>query len=649
MAVLLVLLYHTGIGIPGGFVGVDVFFVISGYLITQILLRELSSTDTIVLTRFWRRRICRIAPAAMTTILVVVMVTACISSSVEDVSDTLQAAFFQPFCVSNIYFWLTTDYFSRPAELRPLLHTWSLAVEEQFYLFYPLLIILMRKWPLQLQCVFLVILGMSSLALSEAALWYYPTASFFLMPCRIWELLIGAVLAYQSCVVAIRGFILEVFSATGLCLIAWSAFSLSNQSLFPGVQALAPCLGAVLFIAANSGRLSSTGHLLAAKPLVAIGLISYSLYLLHWPILVALRHVCEGGPSTGVKCIGLIAAVALSIASWKYIEQPARAAGASWSFRKAVSYYCAGTACLLIVTASVHFISANIAYEPLRAITRLSGQVQSTAEDLNLPPRGKMIGVNTRDQQVEFALWGDSHAESIHGLCDQLAKEFGLRGVSVTWPGFVPILDAWHVDPTIEGPAKQMEWNRKVVHWIVENEVREILVVARWELRFGALGLNHDEALLRDAKTVDVSAVDSERVAVEQFRQTLQVLRKAHCRVWLLSQVPVQDQSKVTSTIQVDVHPDRMPTGVSRARYTLQQKPFERVFGQFEGVDVKIIRPSDEWFDQASLSRIFLPNRRLYHDDNHLSVDGTKVLIRPLLSDVFSSISESIRTRDSSQ
>jgi hypothetical protein len=249
--------------------------------------------------------------------------------------------------------------------------------------------------------------------------------------------------------------------------------------------------------------------------------------------------------------------------------------------------------------------------------------------------------VNDYNRQVSFVIWGDSHADTVVYLCDQLAKESGLLGVSATWPGFVPILDAWHVDPTIEGPAKQIEWSREVVNWVVEHEVREIILVARWETRLGAFGIERDGALLRDANTTDVSAGDAERVTVDHFRQTVNELRKADCRVWLLSQVPIQEQSKVTRSIRSVQPPEERPTGVTRSRYNLQQEPFNRVFGQFEGSGVAIVGPSYDWFDQAGRSRIFLGRKRLYHDDNHLSVDGAEVLFKPLLSDVFDSISES--------
>jgi len=440
IAVILVILFHADLGLTGGFVGVDVFFVVSGYLITQIIQQEIASTGKLSLKRFWRRRICRIAPAALLMVFIVVVGAIFVATSREDISDTLLAALTQPFGLANFYFWQTTDYFSRPAELRPLLHTWSLAVEEQFYIFYPLLLVSMRTLPRPVRSLALATLGAVSLALSESILWYYPSASFFLTPFRIWELLVGAFLAHQMPLAPFHRKVSELLSAVGLGMIAWSAYTLSNQSLFPGLQALIPCLGAAAFIAANTGHLSSSGRLLGSRMLVAIGLVSYSLYLVHWPVLVALRHMVDGGPSVLTRVGALIACGVLSHLSWKYVEQPARNASPNFSFRRAVCYYSIATGCLLTVILSAHLISERLSYKPLNMATRLSGSRHSnTVSRIRLPDFGRIIGMSNEGEEISFVLWGDSHARAIGRLCDELATEHGLSGAELGRPGFVPL------------------------------------------------------------------------------------------------------------------------------------------------------------------------------------------------------------------
>jgi peptidoglycan/LPS O-acetylase OafA/YrhL len=327
VAVLPVLLFHLGFGLaPGGFIGVDVFFVISGYLITGLISAEMHE-GTYSITRFYVRRARRIFPAlffmcAVTALLVLLF---CLPSDAERFSKALAAA---TLFGSNIYFYLTADYFAAAAETQPLLHTWSLAVEEQFYIFFPLILLLVRRYFGRRERLIMVALALVSLGLS---IWLVRTdkaAAFYLLHSRAWELLLGGLLAL-GVFPAIRSRMLAgVLGLVGLALIAGSVLLYRENMPFPGVAALAPCIGAALLIHTGKDASLLTAQALSLGPVRFIGLISYSLYLWHWPVAVIGRYVAfwyGWDPDLKAHKLAVLAlSFAAAILSWHFIERPFR-------------------------------------------------------------------------------------------------------------------------------------------------------------------------------------------------------------------------------------------------------------------------------------------------------------------------------------
>ena len=329
IAVLLVVLGHLGLGPPGGFVGVDVFFVISGYLITGIVRGELQN-GTFSFRGFYARRARRILPA---------LVTVCgaslaagwlllLPSDFEALGAQVVTALVG---LSNFYFALKTGYFDQSADLLPLLHTWSLGVEEQFYLIWPLALVLLHK-RLRLSRRVFAWLGCGALlvllAVAQSIVGNYPDVSFYVPFTRAWELALGAALTYVPRMADRR--LVQAAPIAGLGMIAAAALLYSDNTTFPGAAALLPCLGAALVLLPTS-RESAAKRLLALSPLVWIGRISYSLYLWHWPILVFTRHYFHGGSiPQPLSFVLLLAAVAASVLSWKFVEQPFRSRRFGW-------------------------------------------------------------------------------------------------------------------------------------------------------------------------------------------------------------------------------------------------------------------------------------------------------------------------------
>ncbi|WP_286220248.1 acyltransferase family protein [Marinobacter apostichopi] len=344
LAVLVVIFFHLDIpSFQGGYVGVDVFFVISGFLITGILREELEKSGRLDLRKFYFRRMRRLIPALLVTLSVTFLFSALIFSPVhfQRIGGALSASLLS---VSNFYFWLEADYFDVGANLKPFLHTWSLSVEEQFYLFWPLMLVVCHKYGgKMLTLIFLVLMFFVSIALN---LIFYDGQSqfvsdnipaladliadgkstlFFMLPFRLFEFSVGALLVWVVSHSFNYRIINETFFLVGLGLILYSVFYFDESLIFPYWNALIPCVGAALVIL--SGPSTVSGAVLRTSGVVGIGLISYSLYLVHWPIIVFL-HYLNGELVWLSKLLILVLTFILAFLLYRFVEKPFRAAAA---------------------------------------------------------------------------------------------------------------------------------------------------------------------------------------------------------------------------------------------------------------------------------------------------------------------------------
>jgi peptidoglycan/LPS O-acetylase OafA/YrhL len=327
IAVLPVILFHAGFNaFSGGFVGVDVFFVISGYLITSIILFE-KEAGTFSLVKFYERRARRILPALF------IMLVACVlfawswllPSDMKKFSESVAAV---SIFASNILLWQQSGYFDTAAELKPLLHTWTLAVEEQYYLLFPLFIILTwrlgKRWIVGL----LAVAALFSLAAAQWGAYNEPASTFYLLPTRGWELAIGALTAFllvhrPSVSLNTCGLMQQALSALGLALIAYAVFAFNKNTPLPSLYTLIPTVGTALVIICAAPT-TLMGRLLGSRALVGIGLISYSAYLWHQPMFAFFRLLRLSEPSQIMRAVLVFSAVVLSYFSWRYIEKPCR-------------------------------------------------------------------------------------------------------------------------------------------------------------------------------------------------------------------------------------------------------------------------------------------------------------------------------------
>ncbi|CCP02091.1 Putative O-acetyltransferase [Erwinia amylovora Ea644] len=488
LAVLPVIAYHMGIGgIPGGFTGVDIFFVISGYLICGIIYQSALSGQFSYLD-FYKRRCLRILPPLFVVLLVTLLFGYyhLLPTQFNDLSNSATATLFS---ASNIFFWKTTGYFDGPAELKPLLHTWSLAVEEQFYIIFPIvLLFVMRIFRRRTTQIMLLII-VASLALSIYGVTRKPTFTFYMLPTRAWELALGGIIAVAGLEAKVARFSQSFrhgMSLAGLALILYGFLMLNTDMPFPAWNALWPCVGSFLIILA--GQQSVISRLLALKPVVYIGMISYCLYLWHWPIIVYARMFFNFAP--GVREAVIVAlTLGLAVASRYLIEIP---------FRYKLSYVTAART----VTASViglvvmaggtlykghfdnhsgHFSPQALALAHYAEYNKMPefnyqyrrGQCFVDGKNEEDKPFDRAFCLQTTAAEKNYVMIGDSHAAHLWRAIS-LAAGDRVNVIQATSAGCKPLSQQ-----ALRNPCSKLV-DYVYDEWLPQHKVDGIIISARW-------------------------------------------------------------------------------------------------------------------------------------------------------------------------
>jgi len=484
---------------PGGFVGVDVFFVISGFLITGIIRADLAE-GRFLLIGFYERRARRILPALFAMIATSFIVGWIVLLPDEFIAFALSAIATTSFG-SNVWFWSQlNDYFSPAAEFAPLLHTWTLAVEEQFYIIFPLLLMGLARWRADVSVWAMAVLCVASFALAVYGVARMPAATFYLAPTRAWELGFGALLALGICPKLESRWLLEGSSATGLVLILGAVVFYSGDTPFPGLAALAPCIGAALVIHSGGLRPTMTSRLLSLRPVVFVGLISYSLYLWHWPILAFLRLRLVRVDLPAQVAAGAVAAAFIAATlSWILIERPLRDRNHFTRHR-----IFALSAVTMVATVS---LSANVWYMngwPDRFSTEAL-IVYDAAHDNNpdfarcwerLPDDGLCIFGAEAEQKmpIDFLLWGDSHANAIMPGIATAAISAGKTGLFAGWNSCSPLLGGAQMKLELGQSHDCITFNSAVIGEIkARDDLPLVIIVGRWAYAAEGHGMPGEE------------------------------------------------------------------------------------------------------------------------------------------------------------
>jgi peptidoglycan/LPS O-acetylase OafA/YrhL len=436
VAVLSVILYHiNNVLVPGGFVGVDIFFVISGYLITLHILRDME-TGHFSLIEFYRRRIKRIFPV-MLVVIAIVLLFSLVVFRPEDTVNIAQSGFASLFMMANVYFWLIldTNYFATASNEIPFLHLWTLGVEEQFYILWPL--ILTAIYRIMRGNSFFIIFSLiaaSSFLLGEVLYDIDPSFVYYMLPTRAGELLIGALAAHVVIREGNRKVsknIVSLSAILGLLSIGGALVFLSEEQVFPGLRAIPPTVGTALLILSGHYGNSLSSRLLTLHPLVWMGRISYSAYLWHWPLLAFLHYSrLELNLTRGVMVF--ILTILLSWISYCYIEQPARRYDGSairvFAFQLAIPASILVVLTVIIMNTGGYYLHwKSEEYKASAAKTLRPKKYDYVCQNWEVKPEqlnsNQCIVGQGFDTSPSVILWGDSNAAHYIGVLSVFARE----------------------------------------------------------------------------------------------------------------------------------------------------------------------------------------------------------------------------------
>lgn len=471
-AVVPVVLYHFNTWpFSGGYVGVDVFFVISGFLITQLIIRQIRE-GVFSFRNFYFRRAKRLLPAFFTVVAFVILIGSLILSP-EDMNALGWSAVFAVFSASNIHFWSIESYFDTSATMKPLLHTWSLGVEEQFYIIWPAALFLLSKVNRWAAPAALALFAVASLALAQY--WLYDnreSTAFYLLPARIVEFAIGAALVWIPPLEAPRH-LDEPILAIGLMLIAYPVFFYDHSTIFPGLSALVPCIGAAMAI--HSGRARFTGILLRNPIATWIGKTSYSSYLIHWPLVVFYFFLFPGDPGLPEQLILILLTFSFSWVLYNYVEQPVRHGNVRPA--RTIAAFISIAALLSFVGYSAHAAGGwpwRIPEDRL-ARARMSPLTQRCAKRNPEVPKSLFRCQIYTKQNRDIILFGDSHAQHYF---PGLAREFSSSAnIYVAFKGGCTSLEGITDFEWRSIPNKACEkHNKKVIEFLGKKKPSTVVV-----------------------------------------------------------------------------------------------------------------------------------------------------------------------------
>ena len=641
IAVLPVVLFHAGFQwFQGGYVGVDVFFVISGYLITTLLIEDLKA-GRFSIADFYERRAKRILPALF--FVAIVCIPFAIAWMVpEDLIGFGKSLVAVGTFSSNIFFWQESDYFSPVSEAMPLLHTWSLAVEEQYYVLFPL--ILAAFWRFGPRRLFLGILAASlaSLAVSEWSLAHAPEANFYLPHTRAWELFTGSLLAlYIHHNGTQRS---NLFSILGLTAVLVSVFIYDGETPFPGIYALLPVVGTALIILyAATG--TWVARLLSLRGFVFMGLISYSFYLWHQPLFAFARVRSLHEPHKALMLTLVFASLALAILTWKYVETPFRKSLRISRSRKAI--FTLSATGLIALMAVGGFIDEQRGFpdrndlevvESLKEIpnVRVSYCHKKGRRSVEEMAAGEFCVVG--DGDIRYAIIGDSHAGAIFDYADDYLSDAGTSAIAVSGGYCAPLLNGFEAE---KGCADVMS---SAFESILENpDVDTIIMLAEWAIYTEGFRDHDTPRKVRDNDGRASVVSDNATVLARSMNETIASIESAGKNVILVLPVPEFEQ-RANDFVEKAVflgYAESINQAVSLLP-SLDQAEYRRrnhrVFPLLEQYGNKVtLLPVQHLFCEAGSCRQYDDGKKLlFSDSNHVNYYGAELIVNEIFGEILS-------------
>ena len=627
IAVVPVMLFHGGLKwVSGGFVGVDVFFVISGFLITSIIASEVYQKEFSIV-RFYERRIRRIFPALF-AIIALSFFAAFLFFMPLDFRRFGESAVAITLFGSNFLFWHQAGYFDADAYLKPMLHTWSLAVEEQFYLFFPIFLVLIFNAFKRIPIGIIVACLIASLFWSILDVRVDPVGAFYLPAGRAWELLIGALLAlYLPRPFESRAFN-EILGLLGLSLVLLAIFLYSPTTPFPGAAALIPCVGAALIVYSGETQATLVAKVLSMRPMVFLGLISYSLYLLHWPLLVFARYIAGNELNTLGTMLILLASVALAALSWRCVELPFRRRGTLIDRRRL--FVSAGAAMLISLTCGIiayqsnglpQRLPADVAKLAMGAFDTNLGRSQCDRKSPEDIQAGRICTIGFPEAaDITFAVLGDSFAIAILPAIQASAFGAHKKGAVLTRGGCYPLVGIYQADKSCD------DYLTASLNFInVHADIEQVILAGRWTSavegsRFGAIMIPN--LFITDEFSLQANHVENKQVFVRAFQRTINAIGPR--KVFVVFALPEQ-KIDVPRTAALNVYLGRKEAvDLNRVEFDKRQKATrEALLGLAERLQFELLDASS-LLCTASVCRATKDGFSLYSDDSHLNRRGAK-------------------------
>jgi peptidoglycan/LPS O-acetylase OafA/YrhL len=635
LAVLSVLFYHAGLNeLSGGYVGVDIFFVISGFLITSIIHSELEA-GKFSFKNFWIRRARRILPAALAVMCITAIIFAFVypDAFYRDFGKSLSA---QSIFSANIFFWRESGYFESAAELKPLLHTWSLAVEEQFYFIFPFILwFTFTKLKPALHLT-LIIGCLLSFAISIWGAFDYPEATFYLLPARAWELGAGALLGitrprFFSSNISIN----NIVATSGLAMIIVALFNFDKHTPFPSYNAALPVLGTCALIWANTNTRTYIGRFFSLKPIVGIGLISYSLYLWHWPVIVFCNWVFGPNESFLYTLLLLSISSILAYLSYKFIETPIRLNRKFFTTKKVIQgafissivTFSAGILIALLGNSAIVDPDGSIEAYYLKAI-----EPESNRENCS-GPNFQNAGNNTctylsnqKSDSIDIFIWGDSHGSALVPAFVNIAKTHHFNIQYATRNGCQPVLEMKRVDSNFKCPA----FNKNAIQAINNSKPKIVVLVGSFvnNLTVGKY------RSINSSNTIDTTKAQQEFTT--QIKATISQIKDTGAKAVVFTEPPRLSSNPVNNHLRKQTlglqHDDVFATKLS---HKLRINNIYTIIDE-AGFDMRLDYSSFFCNEKKCITQY--KDNSLYKDASHISNFGANTLaplietdLRPLL------------------
>ncbi len=657
LAVIPVLLFHAGFqSFSGGYVGVDIFFVISGYLITSIIINELHS-GTFSILKFYERRARRILPALF-LVMLVSLPFAWLWMSPTGLYDFSKSVVAVSLFLSNILFWKEAGYFATANELKPLLHTWSLAVEEQYYVLFPLFLMLAWRFSKQWVISVLFVAALASLAVSEWALTRYTSASFYLLPTRGWELLIGALAAFYlfsntntdekpSYLHLIAS---QAASFVGLLLITYGVFAYEKSTPFPGINALVPTIGTVLIVLFANTQ-TFVGKLLGCKWLVGIGLISYSTYLWHQPLFSFARYSSIQEPSKMVYLLLILLSLLLAFLTWKFVETPFR--NRNIVKRKQIFWFGLLGSLFFITIGSIGIYNKGFEkrFNMPTSLSSSFGLTQRANECFDKPNLHQNddwlcdIGVepastgSKSDSKPAILVFGDSHSKSLFDAFNEAALQANTHAVYSGMSYCAPLLGIYILRAD-QAQACHLV-NQRVFDYVKANQIKKIFLIGRWSAYTDGGYDGTEITWIGTTQSGKKAKAPAQKAFEAGLKQTVAAYAHIGAQLYIVEQVPQQTlavkdlyykiYSNNNQDNQNEVSANIRELSVSKQEHLQLQAFVSSLFKQHAQAGQLNLVNFDDIFCDTEKCLIGTDEYSYYFDNNHLTTAGGRMVVDELV------------------